>query len=425
MAAGADQAAVATSSVPVHLDAPRRSIEHLLFLESRPVHRGVGNLVSAGAGGWVRFWECHAEGELVAQFNAGHRPGASVTALCCDRGQFDYLVTGDTDGYVKVLYLSRYADAAAAAASDDTGAPPVRPPHPERFQLLRESMILRILSVQRGRFASPSAASDPDRTWTTPLLVTAFHAHLNVVTSLDYVDSRDCFVSASDDRSLRMWTVYGAFLGVFGQETPWLPVELTYPEPARPAAAVAVDVTVDDQRPAGTDAVAAMPAPTIAHLSETARSGERATARQPRRVPADVRRVASACTLRVVYGGHVPQWKATKAKMLAYVEVHQRIMQISQMHSAMRLADDSAAGTATARPVPPTELPSIEHSRILGNSYRRQRRYRPLPTVPRVLQNDVKVSVFIPVRSVVRYIRPQGFTAATHLLLYNLINVLF
>jgi len=55
---------------------------------------------------------------------------------------------------------------------------------------------------------------------------------------------------------------------------------------------------------------------------EGATGGEvRATARQARRVPADVRRVASACTLRVIYGGHVPQWKATRAKMLAYVEV--------------------------------------------------------------------------------------------------------
>ena len=46
------------STLPVvraHLDAPRRAVEHLRFLESRAVHHGVGNLVSAGALGWVRF----------------------------------------------------------------------------------------------------------------------------------------------------------------------------------------------------------------------------------------------------------------------------------------------------------------------------------------------------------------------------------
>ena len=398
-------------AVRAHLDAPRRAVEHLLFLESRPVRRGVGNLVSAGAGGWVRFWECHAEGELVAQFNAGHRPGASVTALCSDRQQFHFLVTGDTDGYVKVWYLSRYAN--AGADSEHLA----RPPRPERFQLLRESMILRILSVQQGRFAPPSSASDPDRTWTAPLLVTAFHAHLNVVTSLDFVDSRDCFLSASDDLSVRMWTVYGAFLGIFGRETPWLPVELPpYPEPKDESR------RLDDQSLyAGTgrtfegssDSSSALSRPSTAK-STSSEFGERSSARQPRRIPADVRRVASACSLRVIYGGHVPQWKATRAKMLAYVEVYQRIMVISKQRSAMNIADD-----ATSRPAPSdvllqiSELPSIEHSRILGNSYRRQRRYRPLPTVPRVLQNDVKVSR----SSASQYTVPYVFTCGSCLTL--------
>jgi len=50
-----------------------------------------------------RFWECHAEGELVAQFNAGHQAGSSVTAMCTDHDQFHYLVTGDTNGYIKVV----------------------------------------------------------------------------------------------------------------------------------------------------------------------------------------------------------------------------------------------------------------------------------------------------------------------------------
>jgi len=380
VSSGGDQ----QSTVRSHIDAPRRSIEHLLFLESRTVRRGVGNLVSAGAGGWVRFWECHAEGELVAQFNAGHRPGASITALCSDRQQFQFLVTGDTNGYVKVWYIPRYANADAEHRP--------RPPRPERFQLLRESMILRILSVQQGRFTPPSAASDPARTWTAPLLVTAFHAHLNVVTSLDYVDSRDCFLSASDDLSLRMWTVYGAFLGIFGQETPWLPIELP-PEPEPKYLPFSIGI-----RPSNADVDGSAPPTPSTAKSSTTEGSERATARQPRRVPADVRRVASACTLRVMYGGHVPQWKGTRVKMLAYVEVHQRIMEISRMHRAMNIErDDSTTRLApTDVLLQLNELPSVEHSRILGNSYKRQRRYRPLPIVPRVLESDVKVFPSLP-----------------------------
>ena len=123
----------------------------------------------------------------------------------------------------KVWYVPRYANAAAAAAADDDddddddGAA-LLPPNPSRFRLLYERMILNLITVQRGRFAPPAAASDPARTWSAPPLVTSFHGHLNVVTSLDYVDGRDCIVSASDDCSLRLWTVYGAFVGIFGQE---------------------------------------------------------------------------------------------------------------------------------------------------------------------------------------------------------------
>jgi len=357
------------------LDAPQRSIEHLLFLESRSVRRGVGNLVSAGAYGWVRFWECHAEGELVAQFNAGHRPGASVTALCSDRRSYQFLVTGDTDGYVKVWYVAQYANGSAAFDA------PARPSDEDRFQLLRESMILRLLTVQQGRFRPPPAASDPDRTWTAPMLVTSFHAHLNVVTSLDYVESRDCFVSSSDDCSVRMWTVYGAFVGIFGQETPWLPLEPPLSEQRA------------SEPDSGRRTSAQGPTGGSASRPSTGRSGsvEGEPLWQQRRLPADVRRVASACTLRVMYGGHVPQWKVTKVKLLAYVEVHQRMMDIIRQR---RQEDDSSTAVLPVADVmlKLSELPSVEHSKILGKAYKRQRRYRPLPPVPRVLQNDVKVS---------------------------------
>lgn len=361
------------ATLRAHLDAPQRAVEQLLFLESRPVHRGVGNLVSAGALGWVRMWECHAEGELVVQFNASHRPGAGITALCTDRPNYDYLVTGDTDGYVKVWYIPQYANAASETQLSEEG-----PPRAERFQLLRETMIWRLVTVQRGRFPPPSAASDPDRTWTAPLLVTAFHAHLNVVTSLDYVDGHDCFLSSSDDCSVRLWTVYGAFVGIFGQNTPWLPTEPPPTVPADTGQTFEGDPGVTPSRPI-----------------DRGRSSVAGEIRyQPRRVPADVRRVASACTLRVMYGGHVPQWKSTRAKLVAFVEVVRRLWDIAfKRRSTMTSTDDDAAAKPIHIRLQLSDLPSVEHSRILGKAYRRQRRYRPLPAVPRVLQNDLKVSL--------------------------------
>jgi len=36
------------------------------------------------------------------------------------------------------------------------------------LRLLYEPMILALITVQRGRFAPPAAASDPTRTWSAP-----------------------------------------------------------------------------------------------------------------------------------------------------------------------------------------------------------------------------------------------------------------
>lgn len=387
-----------SAAMRAHLDAPRRAVEHLLFLETRPVRRGVGNLVSAGALGWVRFWECHAEGALIAQFNAGHRPGASVSALCTDRRDFHFLVSGDTDGYVGVWYVPNYA------VSADMPEFPSLPPNCERFQLLREEEIHRQLSVQQGRFDPPSAASAPDRTWTAPLLITAFRAHVNVCTALDYIDDRDCIVSCSDDCSVRMWTVYGAFVGLFGQETPWLPLK------PPPAPEIRIE-GADDQVAEPVDGQVEPPP----DMSRTGRSrsiladvvGAGAVTRpsttrlkkpvkqarvrwQSRRVPADVRRVASACTLRTMYGGQSQLWKSTMAKIRAFMLVYNRLKVIHMKHKRLDDADD--APVASAAPVDVMaklrELPSVEHSHILGKSYTRQRRYRPMPTLPPVLQSD-------------------------------------
>jgi len=72
-----------------------------------------------------------------------------------------------------VWYVPRYANAAAAADDDDDddddddGAA-LLPPNPSRFRLLYERMILALITVQRGRFAPPAAASDPTRTWSAP-----------------------------------------------------------------------------------------------------------------------------------------------------------------------------------------------------------------------------------------------------------------
>lgn len=103
---GASQVARGGGGKQARVAAGGRAIEKLLFLESRRVDRAVGNLVAAGPNGWLLFCSVHPEGGLLTLFNGAHKSGETVSALATD-DKNRYLITGDTEGYVKVptMYL--------------------------------------------------------------------------------------------------------------------------------------------------------------------------------------------------------------------------------------------------------------------------------------------------------------------------------
>lgn len=78
-----------------------KSVEKLIFLESRKSTKSTATLVSCGDSGWVRMWSVDHEGGMIGQFNAAHIKDESVTCMATDEAN-NYLITADSTGYVKV-----------------------------------------------------------------------------------------------------------------------------------------------------------------------------------------------------------------------------------------------------------------------------------------------------------------------------------
>ena len=68
------------------------------------------------------------------------------------------------------------------------------------------------------RTSSSSALSTSS---SLPPIVVSFRGHLRSLSSIAYCSTQRVIISASFDCSVRMWSIFGQFIGIFGQDTPW------------------------------------------------------------------------------------------------------------------------------------------------------------------------------------------------------------
>ncbi|XP_070547299.1 LOW QUALITY PROTEIN: cilia- and flagella-associated protein 337-like [Ptychodera flava] len=150
------------------------AVTRVAFLEARKNNSAANgaNLVSCGGNGWVRFWNT-ANNELLAEFVA-HQQVSSIIMATDDQNH--YIVTGDTEGHVKVWNIQEYC---------------LRQP---------EQMLV-----------------DP------PPMTATWQPHVDTINSLLLCMRNDrlLIVSGSTDCSVALWDIYGNHIGVFGQEDHW------------------------------------------------------------------------------------------------------------------------------------------------------------------------------------------------------------
>ncbi|XP_052778898.1 WD repeat-containing protein on Y chromosome-like [Mya arenaria] len=315
------------------------AVEKILFLESRePLHKDTAIIVTSGAEGWIRFWSMHHEGGLLGQFNAAHQFGESVLAIKCDAAE-TFLVTGDTQGYVKVWDIMDFC------ISKNINMKEKR----ERIDYLRKSFTFYRVENYEGEkqfytvpdhlknvFANrpPPASSEPGRTLRYPPLVNSFRAHTSCIHSVEYVSHRQILITASRDCSVRMWTINGQYIGTFGGQA-WK----------------SLPKVVDNEY----------------FLAQ---------------IPNDIKRTGSARTLKVMHGGKTPRWQSA-ISILRERGFKRLKKQFDHLQPTAEARDESDHGDG-----------DFVTSDILGKSYKRTTRHRMAPKLPKFIETPGSVAVY-------------------------------
>ncbi|XP_053673732.1 WD repeat-containing protein on Y chromosome [Anopheles nili] len=197
-------------TMPSGLEQMRRlSYQDLMFLASRPMVVGFGTLLGSLNNGMVQVWSHHPEGGFMGQFSAIHMAGDRVIAMASDRAN-KFLFTGTALGYVKTWYI------------EDCWIPDANKFHVNK-PAIRVQFPFLLNDVVLGR-AKRSARAYPK-----PWLVNSYQAHRACITGLAYLDDGELLLSCSSDRTVRIWTLGGRYIGLLGSPVHWEPLVTDVP----------------------------------------------------------------------------------------------------------------------------------------------------------------------------------------------------
>lgn len=169
------------------------------FLRARPEAPTVGSLFVAMRNGVVQLWCTHKVFDYVARFVAIHVDDDYVTAMASD-SRSEYLITSSYCGYVKTWYIADFG----------VGQPRHVVHEPSSAVMLSLRLRFPFLS---GSFPEHAPAKNP----TGPLLVNSYRAHLQCVRHVEFVDRLELVVTSGTDKSVRVWTLAGRYVGTLGE----------------------------------------------------------------------------------------------------------------------------------------------------------------------------------------------------------------
>uniref|UniRef100_A0AAG5CSN9 WD repeat-containing protein on Y chromosome n=1 Tax=Anopheles atroparvus TaxID=41427 RepID=A0AAG5CSN9_ANOAO len=180
------------------------SIQALLFLHTRPMSASYGTLLGSLDNGIVQVWSHHPDGGFVGQFNAVHMAGDRVVAMASDEAN-KFLFTGTALGYIKTWYI------------EDCWIP-----NEGKFKVNKPA--LRIIFPFLLHDVIPGRAKRSARAQPKPWLVNSYQCHRSCVTGLAYLDSSEILLTSSSDRTIRLWTLGGRYVGLLGSPVHWEPL---------------------------------------------------------------------------------------------------------------------------------------------------------------------------------------------------------
>ncbi|XP_077864869.1 WD repeat-containing protein on Y chromosome-like [Saccoglossus kowalevskii] len=322
------------------------SVDKILFLQAREQDKDTATLIATGAGGWVRAWSIDHQGGLLGQFNAAHGKNESVLAMTTDAAN-KFLITGDTMGYVVVWDITDYCikgDTRTSQTDMQKQFPYLQPDGVIGFRAKLRAEIKHQKSMPK-----PAAQTDPERTLHAPMKVNAYRGHLKSITHIEYAEDKKLILTTSTDCSVRLWTLCGRYIGTFGQKGGWEKL----PCPFSPE-------------------------------------------KLPRKLPGDVRRVASSMTLKVFNAGSRPRWKLARNVLLL---LGTRNLFKRKEDNKLHMAKATSLGEYMSDTDSNEDANSDTEadrgtSKILGKSYKPKTRHKMPPVLPEIRTNQTQVSVY-------------------------------
>ncbi|XP_072849857.2 cilia- and flagella-associated protein 337 [Pogona vitticeps] len=147
------------------------TVTQVIFLMTRAVkfESSAASLLSNGPQGSLHFWSLGTEDPLLAHFIPSR--GNSLISSIAVTANDSYLYVADEDGYVYIHDIQEYA------------------------------------------------VQDPETE--APKYVNHWRAHLKQIVSLEVIDEDNVLLSCSVDRTVRLWSLQGEYIGTFGQAEPW------------------------------------------------------------------------------------------------------------------------------------------------------------------------------------------------------------
>jgi len=268
---------------------------------------------------------------------------------------------GDTSGYIRVWDITTYCIVVGEPTEADIEA---RKQWHNMFPYISWKK-----KLCRVRPETYQPIVDKEERNELPVLINTFRGHLKGITCIDLHCYQDCdmLVSSSMDCSIRLWTINGIFIGIFGHSTVWNTLYFNCKKS---------DSVQEDLHPGA-----------VTHTKGVI-------------LPPDIRKVASATTFAVMKAGHFHFWHIAKHIMVwlsgfstngpSKVSGKRQVAQSSQEDESREMQLTSPTKMSSQLCL---EKKSIDGSKILGKGYKRTKRYHPLPDIVKPRQFHTQVPV--------------------------------
>ncbi|XP_060102791.1 WD repeat-containing protein 64-like [Heteronotia binoei] len=146
------------------------TINKIIFVLPRMERKKTAaTLVASGPKGYVTFWNIFGQGKLLAYFSSS-KEKTTISDMAVSNNYF-LLCAGDQQGYIYIWNISEYA----------AHGPEDKP----------------------------------------PLLLQNWRAHDCTVTSVAFMNDYHLLLTSSLDCSVKLWSLEGEYIGMFGQKEPW------------------------------------------------------------------------------------------------------------------------------------------------------------------------------------------------------------